>query len=147
MQIFENSLDRNNNLQDKDIQPNKFIIVFVDRTECFYIRWLKRGFRHCFVIIQYDDHLIICDPLKNKIEISSINIINQFDICQFYHRIGHNVLVGDFIISGKFRFSMPEIITCVVTVKRIIGLRKLRVITPWQLFKYLKKNNSYSTLL
>jgi hypothetical protein len=118
---------------------NQALVVFVDRTECSYLRWLKRGFRHCFTAIRSDDQWIICDPLKNHLEFSIINIPSDFDLSGFYHERGHIVLTGKRHLQSRRERIVPELLTCVSIVKKIIGVRCIWALTPWQLFQALSR--------
>lgn len=113
------------------------LIVFVDHTECVLLKFLKRGFRHCFVILYIDDLWIACDPLKNTLEINSLDLPENFNIAEFYADQGHIVVCGqhDKMNIGK-NFSI-EILTCVNIVKRILGIRLFWIWTPWQLYRFL----------
>ncbi len=113
------------------------ILVFVDRTECTSLRWLKRGFRHCFAAIRFSDHWIICDPLKSHIEFSIVKLPVTFDLGRFYRSLGHIVLSGRLAEPREQRRISPELLTCVSIAKRIIGLRSFWILTPWQLFRAL----------
>jgi len=117
------------------------IVVFVDETECFHLRWLKRGFRHCFAAIRHQDHWIICDPLKNRIEFLAIKIPSDVNLCHFYYERGHTVLISDVILTDHNRWICPEILTCVGIVKKIIGFRSFWIMTPWQLFQALNRTS------
>ena len=135
--------NRENSCQSGPCEPDKIIIVFVDETECTCLRWLKRGFRHCFAAIQHQDYWIICDSLKTKIEISMIRIPMDFNICKFYSERGHTVLIGRKDTDNYKKQIYPEFLTCVSVAKRIIGIQCYFILTPWQLFKKLTESDSH----
>lgn len=112
----------------------EFIVVFVDKTECRCLRWLKRGFRHCFVALRSEDRWLICDSLKNRIEFSIVDLPDDFDLGDFYYEEGHTVIVGNQPKEKPETFILPEVLTCVAVVKRVIGLQSYWTLTPWRLF-------------
>ena len=127
---------------ENQARSSQAIVVFVDRTECFCLRWLRRGYRHCFTAVRSGDHWIICDPLKNHFEFSIINIPSDFDLPGFYHDRGHIVLTGEIRIPIRQEWIVPELLTCVSVVKKIIGIRCIWAMTPWQLFQALSRTKS-----
>lgn len=115
------------------------IVVFVDHTECRWLTVLKRGFRHCFVAIRQGPSWIVCDPLKNRIELLSLDLSPDFDLAGFYAAQGHAVLVGAAADQQTTSAVPPTPLTCVAVVKRIIGVRAAAVLTPRQLFLHLAR--------
>lgn len=113
------------------------LIVFVDYTECRYLRWLKQGFRHCFVVMRSQERWIVCDPLKNCIEFSTFNIPIDFDLSDFYRSRGHIVVAGSLSGQRQAASLLPEFLTCVSIAKRIVGIQSFWTFTPWQLFRLL----------
>jgi hypothetical protein len=118
--------------------PHPALVIFVDHTECRWLRMLRAGFRHCFVVMRDGQVWFACDPLKNRIEISVLPVPEGFDLPGFYAARGHMVLLGairrDLLRRG---FGIAPL-TCVTVAKRLLGVRAPRVLTPWQLYWYLK---------
>ena len=110
------------------------LVVFVGKTECRCLRWLKRGFRHCFVALRASDKWLICDSLKNRMKFSIVELPPNFSLSQFYRDQGHIVVAGHGSVPSEGSFLLPEPMTCVTVVKRIVGVRSFWTITPWQLF-------------
>lgn len=137
MQIFDNLpiLPAANGMHGND-HP-EILVVFVGQTECRLLRRLKKGFRHCFAALRTDDRWIICDSLKNQIEFSLFDLPYDFDLGKFYRGRGHTVVIGTGVVSATPTSIVPEPLTCVTIVKRIIGIRSFWTVTPWQLFRLL----------
>lgn len=75
--------------KDSDI-----LVIFVDHTDCKWLKWLKPGFRHCFVALHSGDQWIVCDSLKNRMEIKVFDFPNEFNLAKFYYDQGYTVLYG-----------------------------------------------------
>jgi hypothetical protein len=118
------------------------LVVFVDDTECAWLRWLKRGFRHCFVVIQDERCWLICDPLKDRIELNSLDLPRSFDLAGFYADQGHRVLVGQTAHDLPREWLTLAPLTCVSVAKRLLGIRATWVLTPWDLFAHLSSDAS-----
>ena len=123
---------------NRQCAPHPALVVFVDHTECRWLRMLRAGFRHCFVVMRDGPVWFACDPLKNRIEISVLPVPDRFDLPGFYAARGHAVLLGaprrDLLRRG---FGIAPL-TCVTVAKRLLGVRAPWVLTPWQLYRHLK---------
>ena len=122
---------------DLHATPRMALVVFVDHTEIDWLRILKTGFRHCFVAVEADRSWLICDPLKDRIALSLLQADKGFDLGAFYAGKGYSVLAGRAMPMSPRRRHIPEPLTCVAIVKRILGIDAPGVFTPWGLFKHL----------
>ena len=77
-----------------DSLPRTALVVFVDQTECPWLRVLRRGFRHCFAAVSDGSSWIVCDPLKDRMEINLLRLPADFDLAGFYAGKGYEVLIG-----------------------------------------------------
>jgi hypothetical protein len=50
------------------------LVVFVDDTACPWLRLLRRGFRHCFVLLHAGPQWLACEPLKDRIELDLLDL-------------------------------------------------------------------------
>ena len=117
--------------------PKLALVVFVDRG-CVWLRGLKRGFRHCFVALRDRDAWVICDSLKDRIELFVLPVPAEADLASFYRAQGHRVLIGTTQPKLHRGSLVLAPLTCVSVVKRLLGVRAPWVLTPWQLFAHLK---------
>jgi hypothetical protein len=113
------------------------MVVFADHADCPWLRPLRRGFRHCFVVLRAGSVWLACDPLKDRIELEALELPGKFDLAAFYREQGHQVLVGEHrLLRTRRRFALTPL-TCVTVVKRLLGINAPWVWTPWQLYTYL----------
>lgn len=124
------------------------IVVFVDRCDGPWLRMLRRGFRHCFVVLRQDaGDWLICDPLKDRIDAQVVQARHDLALAEAYLAAGHRVCLGWTRIGARpVRPPLPEVLTCVAIVKRLIGLRCRHVITPFQLHRHLVSSPETSWL-
>ena len=118
------------------------MVVFVDRADCWWLRPLKPGFRHCFAVLDHPKGWLVCDPLKDRIELGVLDVPASFDLPCFYAEQGHRVLLTRMPAHPPSRAPLgiaPR--TCVVVVKRLLGIRAPWVHTPWQLFRHLTQTD------
>jgi hypothetical protein len=112
------------------------LVVFSGQTDIGYLKLLKPGFRHCFVILKLHDRWISIDPLAH---------MTRIDLHKFYADNDLNSLLSESdltVVPTHLREaalvpSPPMLCTCVEVVKRILGIQCWHVLTPWQLYRYL----------
>lgn len=115
----------------------KVWVVFTGQTDLPWLKILRPGFRHCFVLLHDGKHWITLDPLSNYTDISVHHVPQEFNLPQWLRDRGHRV-----IETTLNRVQKPApfmIFTCVEAVKRVLGLHKRFIFTPWQLYRHLEK--------
>lgn len=111
-------------------------VVFTNQSELVSVRFLKKGFRHCFVLIHDGVHWVSVDPMANYMEVAVQNVPGDFDLPGWLKKQGHAVI--DAPLSKRVKTSAPVMLfTCVEACKRILGIHKISIITPWQLYRHL----------
>lgn len=115
------------------------IVVFEDRCQAKSLLWLRRGYRHCFCLIQCPVGWLVCDPLKAATRLDVITAYDELELLAHYGRLGMQAIAGDRLpTDGRPSFVRP--LTCVELVKRIVGLRDPAVWTPYQLYRALRSH-------
>ncbi len=97
---------------------------------------LKRGFRHCFVVVKDDAGFWI--RIDSKIGVPEIDVVGgpKDDLAAFWRDHGYTV------VETKRGTDAPRvglITNCVGMVKCVLGLRAAFVLTPRQLYRRLTK--------
>ncbi|MEQ8968212.1 MAG: hypothetical protein RID91_20510 [Azospirillaceae bacterium] len=110
--------------------------VFTGRTEIAWLRVLRPGFRHCFLVLADGPHWVTMDPLAAFTEIAVQPVGAAFDLP------GHLAARGLTVVPAPLdhvpRRPAPwGPFTCVEAVKRAIGLADPRIVTPYQLYRRL----------
>ena len=113
------------------------MVVFIDHTECYWLRSLRRGFRHCFVAFQHGPTWLVCDSLKSHMELTLLDLPDSFDLGTHYANQGHHVLIGRTGLPVPRTAMALTPLTCVSVAKRLLAIRAAWVWTPWQLFSHL----------
>lgn len=118
----------------------KAYVVFTDNTDLWWLRLLKPGFRHCYLLLsgQGGRCWLELNPCSDQIAVS---------LCEFGDsqpeemllRCYENCLIFPVKIKNAPRkCAPPGFFTCVEMVKRVLGIHDFRVITQYQLYKKLK---------
>ena len=106
------------------MDPLPILVVFADHAGCAWLRFLRRGFRHCFVVLRAGSVWLACEPLKDRIELDVLRLPPEFDLAAFYGAQGHRVLQGRRPPPRPRRPFVPAPLTCVTVVKRLLGIRR-----------------------
>lgn len=120
--------------------PDKHAYVVFERSELWFLRFLKQDFRHVQVVLDVDNPY-------NKVQLNPC--ANGFDVKLLFDGDFSDELLTKELKAGRV-LKVPIIDTgmkqypwrwfsCVEVVKRIIGVHCIFVCTPWQLYKHLKK--------
>ena len=111
-------------------------VVFSGETDLPWLRFLKPGFRHCFVLMNDGRHWISIDPLANHTEVKVHHVPSDFDLPQWLADRGQKVVAAP-VCRTRRRVAPVGFFTCVEAVKRVLGLHDGLVMTPWQLYRRL----------
>lgn len=122
------------------MMPDEILVVFSDQTDLWWLKFLRRGFRHCFVLIRFADIWVSYDVLAHKTEMMRIDVPDTFSIVQWLENQGERVIPCPRQTTGH-KVLYPSIFTCVESVKRITGLQRPFILTPWQLYKFITSLN------
>ena len=112
-------------------------VVFSGQTEISWLKFLKPGFRHCYVLINDGERWTSLDPLSHVTEVSvHHHVPADFDLPAWLESRGNRVIKAPM----KRDITKPApfmLFTCVEAVKRVLGIHRRGVITPWQLYRHL----------
>ncbi len=112
------------------------LVVFSGQADLKWLKILKPGFRHCFVVIENRGRWILLNPLSHKTEIAVLEGVTGKELINCYRDQGLRVVPW---LLGPVRQKPAPwgLYTCVEAVKRILGIHAHRIITPLNLYKFL----------
>ena len=113
-------------------------VVFSGQADLPWLKILKPGFRHCAVLLNDGKNWITIDPLSNYTDVMVHQVPLDFDLPSWMRSRGHKV-----IKAPLSRISKPapiSVYSCVEAVKRVLGIHKRFIFTPWQLYRHLQKH-------
>jgi hypothetical protein len=113
-------------------------VVFSGQTDISWLRFLKPGFRHCYVLLNDGERWTSIDPLSHVTEVSvHHHVPADFDLPGWLESRGNRVLKAP-MRRDITRAAPFMLFTCVEAVKRVIGVHSRGIVTPWQLYRHLK---------
>ena len=117
----------------------KIWIVFTGKTELWWLRFLKKGYRHCFAVLNDGQRWLSVDPLSPYTDIEIYHHIEaDFNLPQWL-RDQDYIVVQSHINKAQQKPAPFMIYNCVEAMKRLLGLHCRWIVTPWQLYRYLNK--------
>lgn len=120
------------------------LVVFENNTRLSGLRWLRTGFRHCFVALQRDEVWVVCNPFSHYTDLDVVIGWTGARLGAWYRQ--HGFLVVETVARVPAERCAPiRPFTCVEVVKRVLGVRAPWVLTPWQLYRHLTRPNDRSS--
>lgn len=119
---------------------SKVYIVFEDNVSLWWLRFLKSGFRHCYLLLELQNGrgYLELNPFSNQLFVAIRRKIPNFDYISYLRENNLcQVILAD-IAPAPLKCAPIGLFTCVELVKRVIGLHSVSTITPYQLYKKVK---------
>ena len=114
-------------------------VVFSGQTDRPWLRLLKHGFRHCFILVNDGRAWFSFDPMLHYTDLRMHHHIPpNFDLPSWFADNNYQVMKTNICRTPK-RPAPLAFFTCVEAVKRFLGIHARSVMTPWQLYRYLSK--------
>lgn len=114
-------------------------VVFGAQADLPFLRLLKAGFRHCYVLIHDGCHWMTVDPMLHYMDVRvHYDIDPAFDFPAYLRAGGYDVVPASIARHGR-KPAILRPFSCVEVVKRYLGIRNPFVLTPWQLRRYVQK--------
>lgn len=117
------------------------LVVFRDSDNRGILRFLKPGFRHCFILVEHEAGWCFLENtfLGFHWDVLPHNEVGQ--IIQWYQAQNMTVVNVALGSSGQQKICPPGVFSCVELVKRVLGIHAFWVQTPWSLYRHLKLIN------
>jgi hypothetical protein len=112
-------------------------VVFCRNSDIWWLRFFKRGFKHCFLILNDGCNWITYDPMSAFTEISVQKTPISFNLPEWFSKRGDKVVPS--IVEKRHKVAPVSLFTCVEGVKRVLGIHDFWILTPHQLYKHLTK--------
>ena len=129
-------------VQNNMIETQTAWVIFTGKTDLPWLKMLKKGFRHCFLVMNDGQRWISLDPLATYIDIKiHHHIAPEFDLPTWLDAQGYCVVQSE-IECNHIKPAPLMIFSCVTFIKRALGIHKRFILTPWQLYQFLKTKKS-----
>ncbi|MEX1306346.1 MAG: hypothetical protein WD489_09300 [Rhodovibrionaceae bacterium] len=112
------------------------LVAFGGHCELAWLRLLKPGYRHCFLLRRVASGWLLYDPRSDMTELALWPACSAEDLSKILRNKGYRVVSGNLPAASRHPAPLAAF-TCVEAVKRALGIRKRWILTPWQLYRYL----------
>lgn len=115
-------------------------VVFENNTSLWWLRFLKKGYRHCYMLIciskKYNLWLEL-NPMSNQLYIFKHESLLGLDYITHLKTSKKVTVLPVEFYQAPLKCAPLGLFTCVEFVKRILGIHKFSIITPYQLYTFL----------
>ncbi len=119
------------------------LVVFSDRTGIWWMRLLRRGYRHCFVILPGEVAgarcWVLADSLPNRVALQLVDTESLIRLLRHLVRRGDRVVPVRAVRRPPARRRRMRPFSCVELSVRLLGLQSLNVLTPYGFFRSLSE--------
>ena len=117
----------------------KIWVVFKGEADLPWLKILKPGFRHCFLIVYDGRYWLSIDPMLNYLDMRvHYDVPADENLPAFLWRQGYRVVrVRE--RAEPLRPAPFMVMSCVEVVKRYLGIHNPFIVTPWQLYRHLQR--------
>jgi hypothetical protein len=122
------------------------LVVFVGEVSLKWLKLLRPGFRHCFVLVYQQGCWVIYDPLSHRTNLAVISGPTMDELAGWYTEHGLRV-IRTTVRRSPLRSAPLRPFTCVEAVKRVLGIHAPWISTPWQLYRHLVVSESRENIL
>lgn len=115
-------------------------VVFEDNVSLWWLRFLKPGFRHCYLLFMTEDQqkLLKINPMSNQISIQLLTVGGVMEVIHNLEMSPLKTVCRVHIQPAPLKCAPIMAFTCVEMVKRTLGIHDFKIITPYQLYKKIK---------
>lgn len=122
-------------------RQRRAVVFFGGEARLKWQKPLKPGFKHCFAAISSDDRWIVYNPLSHQTCLFAPRDLSINEIIKWHESKGWKA-ISCAIQDAKARQAPLRPYTCVEAVKRVLGIQNRWIVTPWQLYRYLCRQNA-----
>lgn len=113
------------------------LVVFGGACALPWLRVLRPGFRHCFLLRRFAEGWLLYDPRSDRTELALWPSCEPELLVNSLKERGYAAVLAT-LPAAERRAAPIAPFTCVEAVKRVLGIRRRRILTPWQLYRHLK---------
>lgn len=115
-------------------------VVFVDNVSLWWLKFLKKGFRHCYILFKLNggSQWLELNPYSNQLMLKEYWLREGSNNLNLLYNEKDIKICKVKIENAPLKCAPLGFFTCVEFIKRIVGIHDVKVITPYQLYKKLQ---------
>ena len=117
-------------------------VVFENVTTLWWLRFLKPGFRHCYLLLVSKERhaVVLLNPKSNQIDVTLYTDCDSEEFVRNFSMHRGITLCRVHVRPAPLKCAPFMAFTCVEFVKRVLGLHDFSIFTPYQLYKKIKNS-------
>ncbi|BAE53035.1 hypothetical protein [Paramagnetospirillum magneticum] len=115
------------------------LVVFSGKADLLWLRLLRPGFRHCFILLHLGDGWVCINPLAHRTSVEVWTPEPGQDLPGWLRSQDGLTVIETEVRNPPHRPSPLGLYSCVEAVKRVLGLQERWVLTPAQLHDFLTR--------
>ncbi|MHA1549945.1 MAG: hypothetical protein ACTSXV_00645 [Alphaproteobacteria bacterium] len=121
-----------------DVPWQRVHVLFRNEHRLPFLRLFKKDFRHCALLFESKDSFLYLDTTLFRIETRVWT--KPSSAISYFKKEGWIILTLPYMQTSSLYSFRLNWIDCVSVTKRFLGIKKWGIFTPFQLYKYLKKD-------
>jgi hypothetical protein len=117
---------------------NTQIIIFVGNSNLYKLKNLRKGFRHCFMILTNSQKKILHENLLDATVICILSDVDNEFLIKWCHSRGFSIIKSNIKSYTKQKLHL-RLFSCVEGTRRILREERINILTPWQLYRLLRE--------
>ena len=118
---------------------NYCYVIFINNTSLWWLKFLKRGFRHCYILTPLGGKIWLeLNPMSNQVFVVIRRIDSKEDYFSYLRKESQAKIIETKIFQAPLKTAPIGLFSCVEMIKRLVGIHSFFTITPYQLFNKLK---------
>lgn len=126
-----------------EYKPRTFYVLFMDTEPHFWSIFIKKGFRHCYVVERMEFIYVMIDPTRNGMNIILPHCTAEHPFIDNMLAMRSDMTALEIVTDGKgslFSYR-PKLLSCVSITQYAIGIAFRFCLTPHGLYKKLIKGH------
>ncbi len=120
----------------------EYLVVFCHQKVVWWLRWLRFNYRHCFLLALYPRFLLVFDPLSPRWLLRPLPFPGRRRLEESLKDAGLSFVSAR--AAPPTKPMRPSFISCVAVVKRVLGIRGLLPLTPYGLYRFLRRKKPFA---
>jgi hypothetical protein len=120
----------------------RFFLVCTKGRPHWWDRWLQPGFTHCYLLIWDEVVWLLADPTLSHLRVAILDQYEPEDPASWLVDPDATIIEARPEVVDTYRARSPWVagpLTCVETCKAVLGIRDFWILTPWQLYRRVRR--------
>ena len=122
----------------------RFFLVCTAGRRHWWDRWLRPGFTHCYLLVYDEVVWLLVDPTLSHLRVAILDQYEPEHPASWIVDEDATIIEARPEVADSYRSRAPWVVgplTCVETCKQALGISDFWILTPWQLYRHLRRQH------